>query len=248
MARVRVATFNIRTAWAPDGRHSWPFRVNALVSTVDGLDADVLGLQEVTGPQRWVLQRRLPNLGIHGSGRSRCRRGEASPLLVRDGFAEVLATRTRWFGPTPDQPGSRISGTQFPRIATTCSLRTSRGLRFDMTSLHLDHRSEPARSTSVHQLLDWLDDSVPQIIVGDFNATLRSGSVRFLLENGFSSALDASSGGTFHGFAGRALSGAIDHVLFSNHFRVLNAAVIETKPGTTHASDHWPVLAELEIS
>ncbi|MEI2640227.1 MAG: endonuclease/exonuclease/phosphatase family protein [Microthrixaceae bacterium] len=170
--RVRVATFNIRTALAPDGRHAWPFRVNALIRAVSDLDmdVDVLGLQEVTGLQRLSLNRRLSSFEIHGSGRSRCRRGEASPLLVRDGFADVLATKTRWFGPTPDQPGSRVPGSQFPRIATTCSLRNGQGVRFDTTNLHLDHRSEKARSTSVHQLLDWLDESVPQIIVGDFNA------------------------------------------------------------------------------
>ncbi len=246
--RVRVATFNIRTALAPDGRHAWPFRVNALIRAVSDLDVDVLGLQEVTGLQRLSLNHRLSSFKIHGGGRSRCRRGEASPLLVRDGFADVLATKTRWFGPTPDQPGSRVPGSKFPRIATTCSLRNGQGVRFDTTNLHLDHRSEKARSTSVHQLLDWLDESVPQIIVGDFNATLRSGSVRFLLENGFTSALNASSVGTFHGFSGRARSGAIDHVLFSSHFSVLNAAVIEAAPGARLVSDHWPVLAELELT
>ena len=137
----KVASLNVRTGTAFDGRNSWPFRTSSLVKCITDLDADIVGFQEVLGFQRCWLRRTLPYYSDAGVGRSRLRRGEASPVFVNDSFASIAQSRTRWFGATPDQPGTRLQGSTLPRVATTVSLVTKGGSRFDVTCVHLDHRS-----------------------------------------------------------------------------------------------------------
>ncbi|MCB1255458.1 MAG: endonuclease/exonuclease/phosphatase family protein [Microthrixaceae bacterium] len=244
---IKVATLNVRTGTAFDGRNSWPFRTSSLARCITDLDADIIGFQEVLGFQRCWLRRMLPGYSDVGVGRSRFRRGEASPVFVNDSFASIAKSGTRWFGATPDQPGTRLQGSTLPRIATTVSLVTGGGSMFDVTCVHLDHRSEARRRESTTQLLSWLDLSTPQIVLGDFNATLDSGSVRKMLDNGFVSALDGHRPGTFHGFGKLLPAKQIDHILVTDHFRVIRASAIERSDLRPLPSDHWPVLAEVEL-
>lgn len=80
---LRVKRFNVRNGRAFGGWDSWLFRRRSLVDTITGLDASVIGLQEVFAFQRRWLMSRLPHHTAYGVGRGRFRFGEQCPILAR---------------------------------------------------------------------------------------------------------------------------------------------------------------------
>lgn len=247
---LRVASFNVRTGLALDGAHLWWRRRHSLLTTIRDLNVDVLGLQELRGFQRRWLARRLPEFEFHGTGRSRFSSGEATPVAVRTNGTglKVVSSRTRWFGATPDRPGSRIPGATHPRIATTVVVRSADGTEIEATSLHLDQRSEKRRTASTRQLLGWLSDTGPRIVMGDFNAGIAAGCTRSLLDTDYRSVLPTGGSGTFHGFTATTHAAPIDHILVSAELDVVDATVVERHDLHPLPSDHWPVVATLRLT
>lgn len=250
---LRVATFNIRNGRAFDGWNSWPLRAASTAATLARLDADVIGLQEVFSFQMRSLRRRVPGYQDRGAGRTNGRRGERCPILVRAGAARMLQHRTQWFGDQPDQPGSRLPGASFPRIATTCRLELSPrpaggSTVVEFTSTHFDERVHEHRELSARQLLARLDLDLPQIVVGDLNADPDDPLLRTLETGGLRQTLPPSAGGTSHRFTGRTDGRRIDHVLVSRHFDVVGAEVSYERVGRRLPSDHWPVIVDLRLA
>src|SRR5690606_30341481 len=119
-----------------DGLDSWPFRRATTARTIGALAADVVGLQEVYGFQQRHLERRLPRYRFVGAGRDDGRRGERCTVVVAAG-SRIVAVRTRWYGATPDIPGSRLPGARFPRLATTVRIEVGEERRpHDVTPTH----------------------------------------------------------------------------------------------------------------
>jgi endonuclease/exonuclease/phosphatase family metal-dependent hydrolase len=168
---VRVATFNIRTSRAFDGLHSWPLRRHVAVAAIHRLDADIIGVQELHARPRAFLLGHLAEYDAAGEGRDRNGRGEQCALLARTARFTIGEHRTRWFGSTPDRPGSRLPGAGAPRIVTTATLRDiHHGVEIDVWNTHLDERRAVNRVRSAEQLAAWVRADRPTIVVGDFNA------------------------------------------------------------------------------
>ncbi|HVM54984.1 MAG TPA: endonuclease/exonuclease/phosphatase family protein [Acidimicrobiales bacterium] len=244
---LRVASFNIRSARSFDGRNSWPLRRLATVGAIRGLDADVVGLQEVhRGPSAYLLRRLRSYAGV-GDGRSGGKRGERCLVLHRTERLEMLAWSTRWFSDAPDRAGTRLPGASFPRVVTLVELADRRsGRRFGVADVHLDEHRNENRLASVHMLTSWLDPGLPWLVVGDFNAGPTSRVLAVLTDAGFRPALDHGAGGTAHGFTGRADGPRLDHILVSSHWDVLAGAAVRTEAGRL-PSDHWPVVADVRL-
>lgn len=247
MSTIRVASFNIRTGLAFDRRHMWWNRRRSLLTTIEDLDVDVLGLQELTTFQRRWLEKRLVGVEFHGVRRSRWPLAEATPVAVRIAGTglKVVSSRTRWFGATPDEPGSKIPGATHPRTATTVEVRPPDGPDIEITCLHLDQRSASRRTRSTAQLLNWVSSTGPRIIMGDFNAVAGSECLRVLSNAGFRSVVPTSAHGTFHAFTGTAQRAPIDHILVSSELDVVDGSVVERRDLDPLPSDHWPVAATL---
>ena len=58
-ALLRVASFNVRSGLGRDGMNCWPLRAGACAAAIAGLEADLVGLQEVRLFQERGLARRL---------------------------------------------------------------------------------------------------------------------------------------------------------------------------------------------
>ncbi len=244
-----VATFNVRNARALDGRNSWVARRRSTVAAIASLEADVIGLQEVFAhASRYVLGR-LGGYEAHGKGRGRGSRGEHCPVLTRRDVLEVVSSSTRWFGETPDTPGTRLPGASFPRIATLVRLRAHiGGPEMEVWNVHLDEHLPHNRIRSTEQLASWLAQDVPTVVMGDFNATSDDAGVFAPLRRaGLTSAAGPGLGGTAHNFTGRVDGPRIDHVLVSDHWQVEYAEVLTTR-ATRLPSDHWPLRAVLRAS
>lgn len=246
MTTLRVATFNIRNGLGLDGWNIWPLRRRATADAIASLDADVVGLQEVYGFQRRFLVKRLGAYSAEWSGRRDGRKGEACPVLVRTARVSAVAARSRWFADEPDVPGGRLAGASFPRLATICRLRVD-GVEIEVANTHLDEAVAENRLRSVMLLLDWLDPTVPRVVLGDLNAEPDDTVLQKMHDAGLHQALPAGAGGTNHDFTGRTDGRRIDHILVSDDFRVERAEIVTVRPGGRLPSDHWPVVADLRL-
>ena len=252
--RLRVASLNIRKGRAWDGLDSWPLRRKTTAEAVARLRADVVGLQEVYGVQQRDLLRRLPGYAACGAGRDDGReRGERCAILHDTRKLALERWVTRWFSDTPDVPGSVTWGDPPPRVATLAWLRDrASGRGFAVANVHWDGASAAARMRSAEALLAWTGDGLPWLVLGDFNTTADDPAMRHLLAAGLRDPLGhlGSGGpgaGTHHGWDGRTDWTRIDFVLVTREWRVRAAAVVQDRVDGRLPSDHWPVLAALEV-
>jgi endonuclease/exonuclease/phosphatase family metal-dependent hydrolase len=248
MTDLVVASFNIRNGRALDGWNSWPFRRRSTIAMARHLDADLLGIQEAYGCQARYLDRRLPGYERHGRGRNAKRGGEWCAVYSRSARIEVRSSTTQWYGDTPEVAGSRLSGSRFPRVATSVdAVDRSTGSPLRFVNTHLDERSAANRLRSIELLLAWVDLSVPTIVLGDLNATPERQPELFaaLADAGLVAALPDDGRGTAHDYRGGTDHRRLDHIFVSRHWTVVDAGVV-TGDGR-YPSDHWPVRASLAL-
>ena len=218
---MRFLTYNIRHAKGLDGH----VRIRRIAETVAALAPDVAGFQEVRrgmliGDQPHALRRQL---GLDGS---------FEPAIRVRGyhFGNLLLTRGRVLS------AEQIALPSLTAVARGCLLARVElgGARFAVAVTHLGVRPadlEPHLAI----LLQRLPRDEPLVLLGDFNATVaRLSPLNELLT------LTADSPPTFP--AGRP-SAAIDLVGFSEHWRLTSLTAVRSE-----ASDHLPLLAELELA
>jgi endonuclease/exonuclease/phosphatase family metal-dependent hydrolase len=249
--QLRVATFNIRNSSAPDGENAWPVRRGATVAAIVELDAEVVGLQEVLPDQLDFLREQFADWTIVGAGRDDgVHAGEHSVVLVRPGDWEVESDETRWLSTEPSTPGSVGWDAHLTRIATLVRLKHVDGTRVGVANTHYDHAGEVARIESSRLLAQWVaaERQLHWILMGDLNATPDSPPLKVLTSAGLLDAVPATEGGSEHGeFTGATDLDRIDHILTDKSWQVVEAHVSHYRPGGRLPSDHWPVVATLEL-
>jgi endonuclease/exonuclease/phosphatase family metal-dependent hydrolase len=241
----------------------------ATAEAVARLRADVVGLQEAYGFQERYLLRRLPAYAACGAGRDDGReRGERCAILYDARRLALERWVTRWFSDTPDVPGSVSWGDPPPRVATLAwfAERDAGGVdagaddgraagpppRFAVANVHWDGASAAARARSAEALLEWIDDGLPWLVVGDLNTTADDAGVRRMLAAGLRDPLESlgaggPGAGTHHHWDGRTDWTRIDFVLVTKQWRVRSAAVVQDPFRGRLPSDHWPVVVSLEL-
>lgn len=246
--KIRAASFNIRNSSAPDGDNAWPVRRNATVAAIEQLDADVVGLQEVLPDQLEYLRWRFGKYEIVGAGRDDgMSAGEHAAVLVRPGDWRIERHETRWLSDDPGTPGSIGWDADLTRIATLVWLRHRNGTTIGVINTHYDHAGEVAQLQSSRLIARWVSGSVPWIVMGDLNATPDSPPVKTLVDAGLRLAVPQSEGGSWHDFTGAVDDDRIDHILVTKEWTVADAAVSHFRPDGRVPSDHWPVVASLEL-
>ena len=123
---------------------------------------------------------------------------------------------------------------------------------------HFDHVGKEARLQSAKLIADWAQEpryaGMPTIVLGDFNATPPSPPYAALVDEGLSDARRLSERppygppGTFTHFdVMRAPPEPIDHIFVAGPVNVTSHATITQHWGGRLPSDHYPVMAELEL-
>jgi endonuclease/exonuclease/phosphatase family metal-dependent hydrolase len=245
---LRVVSFNLRNARAVDGWNSWPFRRRITAAALRDLHPDVAGLQEAFACQERYLVRALSGYSSVSTGRAAGDRGERCPVLHRTAAFRLLSSRTRWYGDDPDRPGTALPGASFPRIATLVELEDrATAQRFGVVNTHFDERLAANRARSAEQLLGWLGDDLPWLLIGDLNTRSDEEAIRTILAGGFRMAVPDGLGGTTHQWKGGTGGRRIDYVFVSEGWDVLDAAVDHTRPRGRLPSDHWPIYADVQL-
>lgn len=260
---VKVMSFNLRYATAPDGANHWVKRRDLLFATITNYGPDLLGTQETLALQRDWLRERLPGYEVWAAGRDDGQdRGEMAALFYRKERFEKVAGGHFWLSPTPDQVGSRGWDAALPRVATWVKLRDRQRPNTSpvlFLNTHFDHRGASARLESARLLraqLATLGKDCALIITGDFNtaegsppyAALFDPTLQPLLRDTFRvfQPQKGADEGTFNGFKPAATTGPrIDWIGCSADWQVTRAAIDRTAKDGHTPSDHFPVTATL---
>lgn len=262
-APIRAMTFNIRLDVASDGENAWPHREEMVEAVIKHEDPDLLGMQEVLVHQKQYLEAALPGYTFVGVGRDDgAEAGEFSPLGWRKDRFAMVDSGTFWLSPTPEVAGSKGWDAALPRIATWAVLRDRRsGEMIRVLNTHFDHIGTVARANAARLIADWVASGpasdTPAIVMGDFNVTPGSEPYRVLADTAQSGLSDARTAsrtppygpaGTFSGFDIMAAAEApIDHIFVTDDFTVDSYAVVTQHWGGRLPSDHYPVVANVEL-
>ena len=224
---IRLASYNIRKCVGLDMRR----RPNRILSVINGLEADVVALQEADrrfGNRPSALPARLIEdetdfrvVPLDSNGASLGWHGNA--ILVRKEM------------PVSDQTRLELPGTE-PRGAV--SITINNGVR--VTATHLGLRRSDRRRQSAEIVAHLKNGALPSVIIGDMNewSPTRgleplSGSYRLL-----------SPGRSFH--AARPIA-ALDRVALSQLLENTDAGVVDT-PKSRMASDHLPIWIDFRLA
>ncbi|GMV78858.1 MAG: metal-dependent hydrolase [Planctomycetota bacterium] len=264
MPALRVVTFNLRGSFVNDGANVWPARAELNVATLKKLDPDLVGFQEVqTGnldhyARGWNAHR--IERGPHYNNRDPFCYTSAA---WRPGAVEVLDSKAFWLSETPDCHSASWD-TNCIRSALALKLRLAGGLEGWHLNTHLDHMSQWARIEGAKLIVKKLAELSPgagfTLITGDFNTDPGEEPYEVFRAAGYRDAHvetgqpDGPEIYTFHGFTGTRLNkphhGRIDWILYKDgtaRVRAKTCHIVRDAEPPLYPSDHYPVLAELEI-
>ncbi len=252
---LRVLTWNLLldvvrrpVAWP------WAVRRTVLPGVLKDLDPDIACLQEVGAPALALLPQALGGHD-HKTRRSAFHHiapdeGEHYPIFWRRGRFSLLDHGHFWLSDTPDVP-SRSFNWKCPQLVTWVRLEDRRtGHPLLVVNTHFGHRVH-ARTRSAELLARRLlhGGEHPTVVCGDFNTRPEDPVFRPIRDAGLvrtDEALGQTPPRTLHLYGLPLLS--LDAVWCSPHFIVHESTLMKGRSGAVHASDHFGVLAALEIS
>jgi endonuclease/exonuclease/phosphatase family metal-dependent hydrolase len=270
---ISVMSFNIRYGTAKDGDNHWTNRREMLFALLRAENADLIGLQEALRFQIDEILAAVPGYAAVGVGRDDGRAaGELSAILYRTSRFHVASSGTFWFSDTPEVPASKTWGNRITRICSWARFVDRDGSAFSHYNLHLDHESQPSREKSTALLLQRIAarpvPTEPVIVTGDFNTGESNPALPVLLGPGGPAAVpatgaaappfvdtfrqlhrDAKEVGSFSNFVFGQTSGEkIDYVLVRPGTTVLSAGIVRTGENGRYPSDHFPVVARVQLT
>jgi endonuclease/exonuclease/phosphatase family metal-dependent hydrolase len=230
-ATLRVATYNVHACVGTDGRHD-PDRVAAVVGE---LDADVVALQEFTYPASVAIEHRAP-VELVALDRYQCALGPTRTIATRC-FGNALLARHR----IVDVQRIDLSmDKREPRgaIATTIEFD---GVPVHLLAAHLGLRVGERRF-QVEQLLSYLDSVRHSLVVvlGDFNDWLPGRSAAHVLDRRMGASARLRS------FPSMRPVLSLDRI-WIQPASVLRRMFVHTSALARRASDHLPVVADLDL-
>ncbi|MCD6319457.1 MAG: endonuclease/exonuclease/phosphatase family protein [Candidatus Desulfofervidaceae bacterium] len=260
MPILKTMTINLRYDNPADGSNQWSLRKQAVAALITELTPDIFGTQEGWEDQIKELQELLPAYRYYVTPPEWNRKRMFPCVWVRKEM-EVKEHRTFWLSPTPSIPFSKAWNSAFPRSATYVIGQRNKS-SFIFISTHLDNISAEARLHQAAVLCQQVEQintaSYPVILVGDFNTSPQSNVHKLLtsksnLANIKGNFIDVweylkkTEESTFHSFTGQGMRGRIDWILVSPNVKIKQAIIIKQTFMGRYPSDHFPVMAELEI-
>lgn len=270
---VRVMSFNVRGAsHRRDGVNVWEKRAAMNVETLRRYAPDLIGFQEFQNENLAVYEKELPGytrlLGpVYGTGEVE----EYAAIFFDPERFEELDSGGFWLSDTPDEY-SASWGNEVIRSANWAVLRCrENGVAFLHANTHLDHVSEPARVEGNRLILRQTEKTranhgdPPTVVTGDFNCTPGTRPYRVFMEEGFVDTFlvagneDDEDAFTFHAFKGTHFTpddtdkptGRIDWILVRDDAGIVEVRsheILRDEAAGIYPSDHYPVLAELDLA
>ena len=251
---MKYLTFNVRINLSSDLINAWPNRVKAVADVIQKGAFGIVGLQEPNLEMVSDLLKELPNYRYTGLPRDE--RNEMTPILYNPELVTLIESKTIWLSATPDIV-SKFEESHFPRIATIAVFETEEG-RIRFVNTHLDYANPIVQRKQMTVLIKAvrkmdLRNSLPTIIVGDFNAVPSDTVIEYLRRVciGFSRITSLyqikKPGKTYHGFQGGRAGQPIDYIYTTDHFENKKYHVNRTSKDGLYPSDHYPIEFSLNL-
>ncbi|GAB4518200.1 MAG: endonuclease/exonuclease/phosphatase family protein [Anaerolineae bacterium] len=256
---MQIMTFNVRGSFHDDGDNDWEKRKALNIATLRSYAPDIFGIQEAQSGNLDAYAAELPEYEVEEgpiSIRLNERYHRVPIYWKRDRYQRVDGGGF-YLSETPDE-FSHGWGADLARAVTWVRLNDGR-TDFVVLNTHFHHETDfhHGRAESARLIVSRLSAfDVPHIVMADFNALSDSDAYHVFMEAGY---VDSYSDGepqpnTFHNFEGEAfaMQGVrIDWILTrgtaAQPIRALNCAVITDAEPPIYPSDHYPVMADLEM-
>jgi endonuclease/exonuclease/phosphatase family metal-dependent hydrolase len=261
-----VMTFNIRTASGRDGDNAWPHRKELVVATIERFAPQVVGVQEALDEQIEYLDAMLPDyrwLGIDRGLNGGVGLSEATPIFYRHDELSPIESGNFWLTSTPDVPPRRRDGVRHRRgggrIVTWARFyHHETGRQIYVFNTHFTLRRGQSQLDSadlVATRVAALSAGTAVIVMGDFNNSAENSETwRVLMAQGLRDAwviADNQRGPTAtYGDFGppeEALGERVDWILVGERVEVGWVETVLDNDNGRFPSDHYPVVARLEI-
>ena len=256
--RLRVMTYNVRYA-SDQGPHRWQLRRPLAQRMLAAENPDIVGMQEALYRQVRDFDQDLPEHAWIGLGREGGSRSEFMAVFYRRKRLDPVAFDHYWLSDTPHVIGSATWGHSNRRMVTWVRfLDRVSGQQFYLVNTHFDHEVRTAREKSARLVFERIskwNQEVPVLLVGDFNAVAERSRVYEILvgpQRLVDTWLAAQERGplydTFHGYRGLSQTGRrIDWILSRGPVRVESSKIITFQQQNQFPSDHFPVVADVQI-
>jgi endonuclease/exonuclease/phosphatase family metal-dependent hydrolase len=259
---VRAMSFNIRYDEPRDGVNAWSNRKQKVADVIRFHKADLVGVQEALLTQLRDLETMLPDIAWCGVGRTDGKEaGEYSAILYRKSRFQLQECKTFWLSATPATAGSKGWDAAFPRVVTWARFRDRLSKKsFVHFNTHFDHVGQTARVESSKLILQRMADiagKLPFVLTGDFNVvesneaykTIVVGTEGVKLSDAKYVTVNPHFGGdsTWTAFKQIEPGRRIDYVFVRAGMRVFEHGILADQWNGLWASDHFPVLAEIEL-
>ena len=260
---LNVMSFNIRLNHAGDSINAWPNRKDKVASQILFHEAHLVGVQEALPLQMDDLLQRLPGYQFAGVGREDGKRGgEFSAIFYDTSRLGLLKAETFWLAEQTDIPGKKGWDAAIERIVTWPLFRDKKTNKtFYHFNTHFDHVGQVARRESARLVLQKIKEIAgdqPVILTGDFNAKPTDEPIMILTDinnpnhvihsEAISETPHYGPLGTFNAFQSKETSNEpIDFIFIKNGIKVLKHATLSQTWEGRFSSDHFPVLAVVEI-
>lgn len=259
LPELSVMSFNIRMETKSDSLNWWGNRTQIVRPFLKEQMPDVIGAQEVLYTQLVDLTTMLPEYRHIGVGREDGKNaGEFAPILYHTKRLKLLGSGCFWLSETPQEP-SKGWDAACERIATWALFkRLSDSRQVAILNTHFDHVGEVARAKSAEMIKDWMNgwnDSIPIVVMGDFNADPNSSvidSLSTFLKDSYLEA-ETKEGGewTFHDFGRQPMEdrSRIDYIFYKGAIKPAKYTCFNQPNSAENnfwLSDHTPILTLFE--
>ena len=256
--RIVVCTYNLRFDNAADTGSRWAQRGPVVASIIRFYDFDIFGTQEGLINQLEDLSAALPAYARYGIGRDDGKdAGEHSEIFYKKDRFKLLDKGDFWLSQTPEKPSLGWDATCCNRICSWVKLQDKKsGKKLWCFNVHYDYQGMVAREESSKLLLARIKQIAGDgmvILTGDLNGGHSTGWYQRLATSGL--LLDTyaqaqypyTNNPSFNGW-GSQVGGdeIIDHIFTTKQFKVLRWGILSDTYHGKYASDHFPVLAEVE--
>ncbi|WP_426328801.1 endonuclease/exonuclease/phosphatase family protein [Pedobacter sp. R-06] len=256
--QITIGTFNIRYDNPADSGNLWVNRAPIVSSLIRFHKFDVLGIQEGLKNQLDDISNALPEYTRYGKGRDDGKDGgEHSAILYRKDRFKLLKSGDFWLSETPDQPGKGWDATCCNRICSWVFLEDVKTKKkFYTFNVHYDHQGVIARKESSKLILKKIAEiagTAPALLTGDLNGGRDSEWYQRIATSGVLSDTHAkvkfpyANNSSSNGFRTPRGQTVIDHIFMSKQFTATRWGILTDTYFGKFPSDHFPVLAEVEL-
>ena len=259
--QIKVMSFNIRLDVESDRENRWDARKDKVASLINYYEADFTGGQEVQHHQLQYLLSMLKKYSYIGVGRDDGKEaGEYSCIFYDKEKFEVIQQSTFWLSQTPDSVSMGWDAACH-RVCTYGLFKSKKSKQLLwVLNTHLDHMGVTARAESAKLIIEKINQLIkknnyPVVFTGDFNSKpgdfpVEHISQRLINTRGVSQELPYGPADTWNAFQfTKKPEGCIDYIFISNNnqWSVKKFATITDSYDMKYPSDHFPVMATLEL-